>query len=1109
MAISDDPLWYKDAIIYELHVKAFFDSSNDGIGDFKGLIEKLDYLEKLGVNTLWLLPFFPSPMRDDGYDIADYRSVHPDYGSIEDIKNLIKELHDRDMRIIIELVINHTSDQHPWFQAARRAPKGSVKRDYYVWSDDTLKYDGTRVIFTDSEDSNWAWDDTAQAYYWHRFFSHQPDLNFANPHVEKAVIRAMRFWLDMGVDGLRLDAIPYLREREGTSNENLPETHDVIKRMRAVVDAHYQGRMFLAEANQWPEDVRAYFGDGDECHMAYHFPLMPRMYMALAQEDRFPITDILNQTPAIPETCQWALFLRNHDELTLEMVTDKERDYMYKTYAADPKMRVNEGIRRRLASLLGNDVDQIKLLNYLLMTMPGAPIIYYGDEIGMGDNIYLGDRNSVRTPMQWSPDRNAGFSRADPQRLYLPPIMDPLYGFQAINVEAQSRNPSSLLNWMRRTIGVRRSHPAFGRGDLRMLTPGNRKIFAYLRRYQDDVILCVANLSYSPQPVELDLAEYKGRVPLELSSRNSFPPIGELTYLLTLPRYGFYWFLLSTEAVAPTWHTDLPLLEEIPIVVLAQARGYFMPRSQNLTGVEELVTPEVSKRLENKALPRYLTQQRWFAGKANTIKQIHFYPLGAWEKENGRWLFSICEVEFSDGTRQNYSVPLTIRWGEENLAPEHLPRIVCRMRHKANTGLLMGALAEDEFCREIVRSMGESHALPLPNGELNFHTTRAYSEWVGDLDAWAISRPQLEQSNTSVIIGEKLMLKFYRKTETGINPELEMGCFLTENTSYQHITPVLGSLEFTPNDGEPTLLALLHGFVDNQGNAWDFTLNYLSRILENWQVAIEREKNGDATLHDSFYTQMRLLGLRTGELHVALAVPTGNQAFGQEPVSEQEVSAWVEQVQEEHQRSFELLMDAQERLPEDKKPIAEELLRQSDALKELIKKLHPTGSTLIKTRFHGDYHLSQVLVSGNDFVIIDFEGEPGRSFAERRAKSSPLKDVAGMLRSFDYAAAMSYTKNHGESQAACRAMQQLLKTWRSGVKEAFLEGYRDGIGRCTVCPHDFDYSNRLIRFFVIERALYELRYELENRPRCVCIPLNGLLEILSEANYKQRDYLDK
>src|SRR5476651_133541 len=527
-----DPLWYKDAVIYQVHVKSFFDSNNDGIGDFPGLIAKLDYIADLGVNTIWLLPFYPSPRRDDGYDIAEYRGVHSDYGTLADAKRFIAEAHQRGLRVITELVINHTSDQHPWFQRARKAKPGSAARDFYVWSDSDQKYDGTRIIFLDTEKSNWTWDPVAGQYFWHRFYSHQPDLNFDNPAVMKAVLEVMRYWLDMGIDGLRLDAIPYLIERDGTNNENLPETHDVLKQIRAEIDADYPDRMLLAEANQWPEDTPLYFGDtdakglnGDDCHIAFHFPLMPRMYMALAQEDRFPITDILRQTPEIPANCQWAVFLRNHDELTLEMVTDKERDYLWNYYAADRRARINLGIRRRLAPLMERDRRRIELLNSLLLSMPGTPTLYYGDEIGMGDNIYLGDRDGVRTPMQWSLDRNGGFSRADPAKLFLPAIQDPVYGFSAVNVEAQLASPSSLLTWMRRIIAVRRLHVSFGRGSLRFLYPSNRKVLVYLREFQDEKILCVANVSRAPQAVELDLAEFKDAVPVELTAGSLFPAI--------------------------------------------------------------------------------------------------------------------------------------------------------------------------------------------------------------------------------------------------------------------------------------------------------------------------------------------------------------------------------------------------------------------------------------------------------------------------------------------------------------------------------------------------------------------------------------------------------
>ncbi len=528
--IESDPLWYKDAIIYEAHVKAFFDSTDDGVGDFRGLIQKLDYLEDLGINCLWLLPFYPSPLRDDGYDIADYHGIHSAYGTLRDFRDFVSEAHRRGIRVVTELVVNHTSDQHPWFQASRLAPPGSAKRDFYVWSDTDQKYRDARIIFTDSEKSNWTFDSAAKAYYWHRFFYHQPDLNFDNPLVLRAVIRIMRFWLEMGVDGLRLDAVPYLIEREGTNCENLPESHQILKEIRRQLDASYPNCMLLAEANQWPPDVRPYFGDGDECHMAFHFPLMPRIFMGLRQEDRHPISEILAKTPEIPENCQWCLFLRNHDELTLEMVTDDERDYMYQEYAADRQMRLNLGIRRRLAPLMNNDRRSIELLTSLLFSLRGTPVIYYGDEIGMGDNVYLGDRNGVRTPMQWTGDRNAGFSRADVARLYSPLVMDPVYGYQSINVEAQQRDPSSLLHWMKQLIALRKRYRVFGRGTLEFLRHENRKVLAYVRRYDDDIILAVANLSRFTQPVELDLKEFNGLVPVEMIGRTQFPRIGELPY---------------------------------------------------------------------------------------------------------------------------------------------------------------------------------------------------------------------------------------------------------------------------------------------------------------------------------------------------------------------------------------------------------------------------------------------------------------------------------------------------------------------------------------------------------------------------------------------------
>jgi maltose alpha-D-glucosyltransferase/alpha-amylase len=632
--LTNDPFWYKSGVIYELHVRAFYDSDGNGVGDFCGLTEKLDYLRDLGVTTLWLLPFYPSPLRDDGYDIADYKDMHPMYGTLADFKTFLREAHRRNLRVITELVMNHTSDQHPWFQRARSVPLGSRWRNFYVWSDTPDKYKDTRIIFKDLEVSNWTWDHVAKAYYWHRFFSHQPDLNYDNPEVFDEMVKVLDFWLDLGVDGLRLDAVPYLYEREGTSCENLPETHAALKRLRAHVDRKYSDRMLLAEANQWPEDAVAYFGQGkgDECHMAFHFPLMPRLFMALRMEDRTPIVDILEQTPPIPETSQWALFLRNHDELTLEMVTDEERDYMYRTYAHVHQARLNLGIRRRLAPLLGNDRKRIELLNALLLSLPGTPVLYYGDEIGMGENIFLGDRNGVRTPMQWSSDKNAGFSRANPQSLYLPIIYDPEYHYEAINVEAQLQNPHSLLWWMRRLLALRKRWRALGEGRCEFLRPENRTILSYLLRYDEETLLVVANLSRFMQPVELDLSAFAGRVPVELFGRMEFPAIREKPYFFTLGPHAFGWFLLEATAAHPM--ATAVAGGEVKVRSLAAAADW--------TSVLE---PKNRAQLEA-VLIEWLRVQRWFGGKAKIVKHATLKDAIPIRNGSGSAFFTLVQVDY-------------------------------------------------------------------------------------------------------------------------------------------------------------------------------------------------------------------------------------------------------------------------------------------------------------------------------------------------------------------------------------------------------------------------------------------------------------------------------
>ena len=1096
--LEDDPLWYRDAIIYQLHVKAFHDSVQDGVGDFIGLTEKLNYIRDLGVNAIWLMPFYPSSMRDDGYDIADYCNVHPDYGTLKDFRNFVRQAHRRGIRIITELIINHTSDHHPWFQAARRAPPGSTKRNFYVWNDTDKKFPETRIIFTDTETSNWAWDPEAQAYYWHRFFSHQPDLNHNNPQVVKAMIRVMRFWFDIGVDGLRLDAIPYLCVREGTHNENLPETHAVIKQMRTVVDAHYRNRMFLAEANQWPEDVRDYFGDGDECHVAYHFPLMPRIYMAIAQEDRHPIVEIMYQTPDIPESCQWAIFLRNHDELTLEMVSDRERDYMYRMYAADPRMRLNLGIRRRLAPLMDNDPDRIKLMNSLLMSMPGSPIIYYGDEIGMGDNIFLGDRNGVRTPMQWSPDRNGGFSKVDPQRLYLPPIMDPVYGYEAVNVEAQSRDPFSLLNWMKRLLAVRKAHKTFGRGTLQFLSPGNRKILAYVREFQQEAILCVVNLARSAQPVELDLSRYKGRVPVEMMGRTSFPPIGDLPYLLTLPGHGFYWFLLATEAEAPPWHQELPTPLELPVMVLFSGWRSFFPEQVEPT--RRVMAEKLHHQLEAEILPRFIAGQRWFAAKGERIERVELLEHVQWSRNKGSWLLVRVRVHLVGSEMQDYFLPLAIAWEkstEDRASPG--PYTLAKVRQHARMGVLYDALADPAFCQAMVEAMGQNLEVPFDKGYLKFSATAIFPELAEAAPLHEMRLPDMAGTNTTLILGERLFLKVYRHLLNGINIELEMGRFLTEISPFRHIAPLVGALEYQGLGDNRYALGLLQGYVSNQGDAWIYTLDYLERHLETARLQPSEEALAQAEeLHAPYLMMMRTLGRRTGELHQALAKETGDAAFDPEPIRPQDLDAWCRRIRGEALHTLDRLSRHMDAIPQHVRPDTELLLNSRTQISDRISALRPADLQAAKTRYHGDYHLGQVLLAENDFIIVDFEGEPARPLEERRAKHSPLRDVAGMLRSFNYAAYAVLRQITSERPDDSVLLEPIVQAWERFAVNAFLYGYRESISKCPSYPIDSGHASALIDLFTLEKAFYELRYELENRPDWVAIPLKGLYRLLNK-----------
>jgi maltose alpha-D-glucosyltransferase/alpha-amylase len=1213
IASATDPLWYKDAIVYELHVRAFADSNNDGIGDFPGLLTKLDYLKDLGVTCIWLLPFFPSPLRDDGYDISNYTDVNPSYGTLNDFKSFLDAAHQRGMQVMIELVVNHTSDQHPWFKAARLAPAGSPERDRYVWSKSDDKYKDARIIFTDTEKSNWTWDETAKAFYWHRFFSHQPDLNFDNPLVLEEVLNAMRFWLDMGVDALRIDAIPYLCERDGTSSENLPETHAVVKTLRAAIDADYANRLILAEANQWPADVRPYFGDGDECHMAFHFPLMPRIYMALRQEDRQPITDIMAQTPPIPDNCQWGLFLRNHDELTLEMVTDDERDYMYFAYSADPRMRINVGIRRRLAPLVDNNRRRIELLNSLLLSFPGTPILYYGDEIGMGDNIYLGDRNGVRTPMQWTSDRNAGFSKCDPARLYFPVVMDPIYGYQVVNVEAQLSDQSSLLHWTRNMIALRKLFQVFGRGTLTFLNPTNRKILAYLRELDQgdgfrETVLCVANLSRFAQPVTLDLSNYAGYQPVEMLGYVSFPEIAREPYPLTIAPYSFLW--LELQAVGPVddlapelaaQAPEIPVAEEsIAAPVLTNSWADFLAGAGN-----SILEP---------ALREWLPRKRWFGAKTRAIESVR---LRSWvelppnpdgftnssdsEAVSARPALFFFDFHYFEGAPDVYQIPLAISGGAvlEDIAEKKPDSIVAKLASAAGPVIVHDALVREDFHRELLDLIRANATLPVshevkssPASDAAFEapadagpeklaevpvavSPAPLSAQPGDaaapprtdtpatpsagarrlqprespsagdsvpegerLDARASSQfsPALatqhppsrvgsaEQSNTSILFGRELFLKLYRRLQPEENPDVEVSRFLTEVAHFSRIPPFLGEISLSSGIAEKTTVAMLQGLVENDGDGWKWFLDALTGWLPTAAShPAPAQSPASGWLSDPppipeplapvkpTLDAAALLGKRTAELHLALASNTSLPAFAPEPLTHEDLMRDAQRIESQIKHSIDALKLRLPKLDDLASDRAGLLLSRRGELIQRARSIVTVASGGLRIRIHGDYHLGQTLHipasfdgSGGsesafgDFILLDFEGEPARPIEERRRKQSPLKDVVGMLRSFSYAAFSAIDRSlagGGQPSADAAALTAWAQIWQNAVSTAFLAAYRQSMAANeSLLPQPRD-AQILLNAYLLEKALYELLYELDNRPAWVHIPINSILTL--------------
>jgi maltose alpha-D-glucosyltransferase/alpha-amylase len=1107
--ISIDPLWYKDAVIYELHVKTFCDSDGDGMGDFRGLMEKLDYLQELGVTALWLLPFYPSPLRDDGYDIADYFDVNPNFGTLDDFRAFLDAAHERNLRIITELVINHTSDQNPWFQKSRRAiavagvgdpgrDQSTARvghsddldyKDFYVWSDTPEKYADARIIFKDFETSNWAWDPLAKAYYWHRFYSHQPDLNFDNPAVHEAVRKVCDFWLSMGVDGLRLDAVPYLYEREETNCENLPETHTFLRELRAHVDAKFPNRMLLSEANQWPEDAAAYFGEGNETHMSFHFPLMPRMFMALQMEDRFPIVDIMEQTPGIPENCQWAMFLRNHDELTLEMVTDEERDYMYRVYATDPHARINLGIRRRLSPLLANNRRKIELLNTLLFSMPGTPIIYYGDEIGMGDNFYLGDRNGCRTPMQWSPDRNAGFSRANPQQLYLPVTIDPEYHYEAVNVENQQKNLSSLLWWTRRVISMRKHFKAFSRGSLEFLHPDNPKVLAFLRRWEHETIVVVANLSRFSQSAELDLSRFAGCVPMEVFSRNLFRPIRKSSYVITLGPHAYYWFALQS-----------------PTDTRRASKKRVVPSINAPTQFDALLGNNQREQIEREVLPNHIHNSRWFGSKARTFRDLKVIEQLAFPSDADGARLWFVEVNYLDAPTETYAIPVKIASAEmAHSITQNTPHAVVAHFAHGNGAILCDAIWDATFRTQLFDSIVRHRTLPAQAGQFVGMANADLGSQ--ELDFSGNSQVlNAEQSNSSMLFDNRFFLKLYRKLEDGVNPDVEITRFLTEQTNFPNVPAFVGALEYRRAKAEPTVVCLLQEAVANEGNVWTLTVDALGRFYERVlerKADLQSETTPPGALLEElvggvYPEKVKLLGQRTGELHLALASRTDNPAFAPEPFNSMTQRSVYQSMRTSLRRAFTSLEKKLPDVPAKFRSEAKEVLAAEKEILAREKRLLDRRTNAAKIRIHGDYHLGQLVYTGKDFVILDFEGEPARPLSDRKMKRSALRDVAGMMRSFQYAAYAALW------QPAMRKedvpfLEGWADLWYRQTSSLFLQSYLNTTTGATFVPKNSDDLQIIVESYLLDKAVYEIGYELNNRPNWVVIPIRGIKHILQSG----------
>ncbi len=1082
-----DPLWYKDAIIYQVHVRSFYDSTGDGIGDFRGLIQKLDYIQSLGVNTLWLLPFYPSPLKDGGYDIADFKNIHPDYGSLTDFKRFVKEAHNRGLRIITELVLNHTSTDHVWFQRARKSKPGSIYRDFYVWNDNTEKYKDARIIFQDFEVSNWTYDHEAKAYYWHRFYSHQPDLNFENPSVQNEIFKILDFWFDTGVDGFRLDAVPYLYEAEGTNCENLPQTHEYLKKLRKYVDDHYENRLLLAEANQWPNDSRAYFGNGDECHMAFHFPLMPRLYMALRMEDRFPVVDILEQTPSIPDNCQWAIFLRNHDELTLEMVSDEERDYMYKTFAKDPRKRVNVGIRRRLFPLLGGDTRTIELLNFLLFSMPGTPIMYYGDEIGMGDNYYLGDRDGVRTPMQWSPDKNAGFSSADPQRLFLPVIIDHNYHYTTVNVENHERNPSSFLWWKRRVIAKRKKYKAFGRGSIRFINTNNPKVLAFVREYEEETILVVVNLSRYSQYVELDLHEFAGSLPLEVFSRNEFPVITPNPWPFSMQFKNYFWFELQK----PEKPVELQP-EKVNVLSLDSQQWKSMNTALQMT-IKQL-------------LKEFILNIKWFRGNVKKLQGIDIIDIFPIQNRKTISHLFLVQMDLIEAEKDMFLMPLSIATNNHmtEIKNRHPESIIATLQFNGEDAILYDGIQNENLVQELFEIIRRKSKVKGRYGELEGSSGTRLRKFDLEDDLLKPNIVAYKPSNTSIILGDKFFFKIYRSPQEGENPDIELVKNLTRHSGFDNITPYVGRMDYKRNGFEDTSIGMLVDLIPNVGSAWEMAQiaieSFFDKVLSENKQTIKsnavKESEMEELIGPFFLEMTYLLGQRTAQMHHAMTEVTQVKGFEPEHFSLLYQKSLYQAMRTYVKRNFSWIQNHMSLMEEENKKMLEEVMSHQEKYFVFMQSILERGKiNALKTRIHGNYKLNKLLFTGKDFIVTDFEGEVENLLSVRKLKHSPLKDVASMLGSYHYTLHRGYMQRKEFVPVNDDLLLPLMERWYDMISRNFIDGYISEATQYNFVPKQREEIIELLNLFIFERAMQEIRNFAQYEPTSIIVPVKTLQKL--------------